>query len=96
MELPDADFASIAARIRSNVLRQGFMTHVGAEISDMTCGSCELSVDRRPELLQQNGFVHGGVLAYLADNALTYAGGSVLGGVVGGGLLGGILGGDDD
>ncbi|KZZ30401.1 phenylacetic acid degradation protein, partial [Alcanivorax sp. HI0083] len=26
-----------------------------------------------------HGFVHGGVVSYLADNALTYAGGSVLG-----------------
>lgn len=32
-----------------------------------------------PALLQQDGFVHGGVLSYLADNALTFAGGSVLG-----------------
>lgn len=35
-----------------------------------------------PSLLQQDGFVHGGVLAYLADNCLTYAGGSVLGNVL--------------
>ena len=28
---------------------------------------------------QQHGFVHGGVLSYAADNALTYAGGSALG-----------------
>jgi uncharacterized protein (TIGR00369 family) len=35
-----------------------------------------------PALLQQDGFVHGGVLSYLADNALTYAGGSVLGKVL--------------
>ncbi|WP_353652900.1 PaaI family thioesterase [Zhongshania aliphaticivorans] len=33
----------------------------------------------RDELKQQHGFVHGGVVSYLADNALTYAGGSVLG-----------------
>jgi uncharacterized protein (TIGR00369 family) len=35
-----------------------------------------------PVLLQQHGFVHGGVLSYLADNALTFAGGSVLGDAV--------------
>jgi uncharacterized protein (TIGR00369 family) len=29
--------------------------------------------------LQQNGFAHGGVISYLADNALTFAGASVLG-----------------
>ena len=27
---------------------------------------------------QQHGFVHGGVLSYLADNALTFAGGTAL------------------
>ncbi len=33
----------------------------------------------RGELLQQDGYVHGGVVSFLADNALTFAGGSVLG-----------------
>lgn len=28
---------------------------------------------------RQHGFVHGGVVSYAADNALTYAGGRVLG-----------------
>ena len=37
------------------------------------------SLTLRTELLQQNGFAHGGVVSYLADNALTYAGGSALG-----------------
>ncbi len=31
-----------------------------------------------PQLLQQHGFVHGGVLSYVADNALTYAGGTAM------------------
>ena len=31
------------------------------------------------ELKQQHGFLHGGVISYAADNALTYVGGSVLG-----------------
>jgi len=42
-------------------------------------GIAELKVAIKPELKQQNGFVHGGVISYAADNALTYAGGSVLG-----------------
>ena len=29
---------------------------------------------------QQHGFAHGGVIAYLADNAITFAGGLALGG----------------
>ena len=33
----------------------------------------------REDLTQQHGFVHGGVISYAADNALTYAGGGALG-----------------
>src|SRR5213078_4396154 len=69
----DPDFAPIATRIRDNVGRQGFMTHIGAELSELTRGTCTLVVDRRPELLQQNGLFHGGVTAFLVDNATSIA-----------------------
>ena len=69
----DPDFVPIATRIRDNVGRQGFMTHIGAELSELTRGMCTLAVDRRPELLQQNGLFHGGVTAFLVDNATTIA-----------------------
>jgi uncharacterized protein (TIGR00369 family) len=52
---------------------------LGAEIDVFEPGRAQLALPISPKLLQQNGFVHGGVLSYLADNALTYAGGSVLG-----------------
>ena len=55
------------------------MIHVGAEVTELTRGGCELSVDRRPELLQQNGFFHGGVTAFLIDNATTIAAATVKG-----------------
>lgn len=58
---------------------QPFSTLVQARIATIETGSAVLEVDVRAELLQQNGFLHGGVLAYAADNALTFAGGSVLG-----------------
>jgi uncharacterized protein (TIGR00369 family) len=69
----DPDFAPIETRIRDNVGRQGFMKHVGAELSELTRGACTLEVGRRPELLQQNGLFHGGVTAFLVDNATTIA-----------------------
>jgi uncharacterized protein (TIGR00369 family) len=68
----DLEFAPIAKRIRESVGRQGFMTHVGAELSELARGSCTLAVDRRPELLQ-HGLFHGGVTAFLVDNATTIA-----------------------
>jgi uncharacterized protein (TIGR00369 family) len=70
---PDPEFAPIACRIRESVGQQGFMTHVGAEISELARGTCTLAIDRRPELLQQHGFQHGGVVAFLVDNATTIA-----------------------
>ncbi|MFE9922467.1 PaaI family thioesterase [Streptomyces sp. NPDC005774] len=42
-------------------------------------GAATLEIDVRAELHQQNGFLHGGVLSCAADNALTFAGGTVLG-----------------
>ena len=69
----DAEFAPIAARIRDSVGRQGFMAHVGAKLSELARGTCTLEVERRPELLQQNGLFHGGVTAFLVDNATTIA-----------------------
>lgn len=69
----DEDFTPIAKRIRESVNRQGFMTHMGAELTELARGSCTLAVDRRPELLQQHGLFHGGVTAFLVDNATTIA-----------------------
>jgi len=70
---PDLDFAPIATAIRDHVGRQGLMALIGAEIPELARGSCTLAVDRRPELLQQHGFFHGGVTAFLVDNATTIA-----------------------
>ena len=69
----DLEFAPIAERIHANVGRQGFMNLVGAELSDLSRGTCTIAVERRPELLQQHGFFHGGVTAFLVDNATTIA-----------------------
>ena len=73
MSETDPDFAPIETRIRDNVGRQGFMSHVGAELAELSRGACTLAVDRRPELLQQHGLFHGGVTAFLVDNATTIA-----------------------
>ena len=69
----DADFEAIEHLIRDNVDRQGFMRLVGAELSELARGSCTIAVERRPELLQQHGFFHGAVTAFLVDNATTIA-----------------------
>ena len=58
---------------------QPFSGLIGAELVSFSQGYAELKIPIRPDLKQQHGFVHGGVISYAVDNALTFAGGSVLG-----------------
>lgn len=58
---------------------QPFSKLVQARVAVFEPRRAVLEVDVRDDLLQQNGFLHGGVLSYAADNALTFAGGTVLG-----------------
>ena len=67
---------------RQAMAAQPFSVMLGTQVDVFEPGGAQLSLPMSPKLLQQDGFVHGGVLAYLADNALTYAGGSVLGKVL--------------
>jgi uncharacterized protein (TIGR00369 family) len=64
---------------RAVLAAQSFSSHVGAELTRLEPGEAELAVRIAPHLLQQHGYVHGGVLAFLVDNAVTFAGGSMLG-----------------
>lgn len=58
---------------------QAFSRLLGTELTAFDGERVELRLPLRDELKQQNGFAHGGVLSYLADNALTFAGGTQLG-----------------
>lgn len=58
---------------------QPFSVLLGAELLAWSNDGAELKIPVKPELKQQNGFVHGGVISYAADNALAYAGGGALG-----------------
>ncbi|RII08128.1 putative esterase [Streptomyces sp. YIM 130001] len=61
---------------------QPFSRLLKARITAFGDGAAVLELDIRDELLQQNGFVHGGVLSYAADNALTFAAGAAIGAAV--------------
>jgi uncharacterized protein (TIGR00369 family) len=61
---------------RQALASQPFSVLLGAELLSFSPGSVELRVPIKTEFLQQYGFLHGGVLSYAADNALTYAGAS--------------------
>jgi uncharacterized protein (TIGR00369 family) len=64
---------------REALASQPFNVLVGAELTCFSPGRAELTIPITPQLKQQHGFVHGGVISYAADNALTAAGASVLG-----------------
>jgi len=70
-------FAAVATAIRTTLEGQGFTRLVGAEVVSIEPRAVVIAVNRRPELLQQNGLFHGGVLAYLIDNATTAAAATV-------------------
>lgn len=72
-ETPDLALA------RQALAAQPFSTLLGARLTAFGDGEATLEVDIGDELRQQNGFVHGGVLGYAADNTLTFAAGTVLG-----------------
>ncbi|MFE0542506.1 PaaI family thioesterase [Streptomyces sp. NPDC058891] len=61
---------------------QPFSVFVGARLVAFGGGEATLELDIREELRQQYGFIHGGILGYAADNALTFAAGSAAGGGV--------------
>lgn len=67
---PNPDFV---ARVQDSFARQRFMAMLGARLSGVRAGHCEIALDYRPDLSQQHGYFHGGVIGALADNAGGYA-----------------------
>jgi uncharacterized protein (TIGR00369 family) len=63
---------------RDILATQPFSVLLGAELGALSPGKVDLQLALKPEHLQQNGFAHGGVVSYLADNALTFAGGTAM------------------
>lgn len=58
---------------------QSFSVLLGADLLALSAECTELKVPITDLLKQQNGFLHGGVVSYAADNALTLAGACALG-----------------
>jgi uncharacterized protein (TIGR00369 family) len=76
--MTQARFQPIAAGIRETLESQGFTKLLGAEVVSVEPRVVVMAVDRRPEVLQQAGLFHGGVIAYLVDNSTTAAAATVL------------------
>jgi len=50
------------------------MALIGAALADVAPGYCAIALVPRPEVSQQHGYVHAGILATLVDSAGGYAG----------------------
>ena len=62
-----------AARVRDSFARQGAMTLIGAELVRVEPGAVDIAVSFRPDLAQQHGYFHGGIVGMIADSAGGYA-----------------------
>lgn len=65
---PDYD-----ARVRASFARQGAMRLIGAEIAGLEPGLCAIALPYRPDLTQQDGFFHAGMVTTIIDTACGYA-----------------------
>ncbi|AEV25379.1 PaaI family thioesterase [Azospira sp. APE16] len=66
----DPDFA---ARVRDSFHRQQAMALIGATMPVVEAGYTEIHLPYKPEVTQQHGFIHGGVVGMIADSAAGYA-----------------------
>jgi len=71
--------AEVEARGRDILSRQPFSKSLGVDIVSMGVGRTALRMPIHEGLTQHLGMVHGGVIATLADMALAFTGGPVMG-----------------
>jgi len=66
----DTDFAQ---RVRDSFARQAVMATLGVALDAVEPGRVVLAMRHRPELTQQHGFLHAGIVATALDSACGYA-----------------------
>ena len=67
----DPDYA---ARVRASFDHQRVMRWIGATLTQLAPGQCEITLAHKPELTQQYGYIHGGIIGTIGDTAAGYAG----------------------
>ena len=70
---PDFD-----AEVRKRFAQQPYNLSIGARVTDVKPGRVEVVVPSRADLIQHNGYFHGGLIAGLADIAGGFAGWSLV------------------
>lgn len=62
-----------AERVRASFARQQAMNLIGARMAVVEAGYTEIHLPYKPEVTQQHGYIHGGVVGMIADSAAGYA-----------------------
>jgi uncharacterized protein (TIGR00369 family) len=60
-------------QVRDSFARQGAMRHIGAVLGAVEPGRVVIELPYRPELSQQHGYFHAGMVSTVADSAGGYA-----------------------
>jgi uncharacterized protein (TIGR00369 family) len=71
--IPEARNPHFEQAVRESFDRQQFMATIGARLTIVSAGEIEIRVPVRPNLTQQHGFLHAGVVASALDSACGYA-----------------------
>jgi len=69
----DAADPDFAVRVRDSFSRQRFMATIGAALTVIEPGRCEIVLPYDDAVTQQHGYFHGGAIGTIADNAAGYA-----------------------
>ena len=65
--------ADAEARVRQSFARQAYMETLGAEVVHVDEGEVDIALPFSERLVQQDGFLHAGVVAGATDSACGYA-----------------------
>ena len=64
---------SFAEEIKQSFAKQTIMRLIGAELTRVEPGVVEITITYRPDLTQQHGYMHAGIVTTIADTACGYA-----------------------
>ena len=63
----------IDRRLKESYSRQAAMTMIGASMTQAGRGAATIELPFRPDLTQQHGFIHAGIVSMIVDTACGYA-----------------------
>jgi len=64
---------SFITEVENSFAKQALMKLIGAQLTRVEPGLIEIGLPFRPDLTQQNGYLHAGIVTTIADSACGYA-----------------------